>query len=295
LEILSISEVTRIELELTNTCNLKCPLCFRNTHPENIPNIKYRDLEDIIFQLEQYNNLKYITLAGPNSEPTLYPYLFELIEYLKLRSIEISIFINGETHDDLFYKKLGLTLRDKELSHKIYFTICGSTQELHEKYRVNSSLKKVLRNLDNALKFNPNVILTWIVFEYNQDDYLENKNKFKKYNLEVFYTLPIAEHFNLESYKKEGICLPKEQQKAYENIDKYDTNNIRCPALDYKFHLISSDGTVSNCSLHKIYGDKRCFECSAKNLAILENNKIYHIAEPESEISEVGLRLYDNN
>ena len=286
MEVLSIYEVERIELELTSTCNLSCPLCMRQVDSNIIPLIKYRDIEDIKKQINQYSKLKYVTIAGPTSEPTLYPDLFKLLQFLIKKNIEISLFINGNTHNDLYYKKLGIIMRNAK--GKIYFTIAGSTQELHEKYRVGSILDDVLRRYKIIDKFSGKAILTWIVFNYNEKDYIDNIEEFKKYyKIESFYTLPVQEHFLIDT----EIYLPEPMHSNY--INQIDRNNkdTNCPAHSYKFHLISSDGSVSNCSLHKLYGDKHCWECSKNNLKILKYNKIYHLAEPENEISEIELKL----
>ena len=286
MEVLSTSEVERIELELTSTCNLECPLCIRQVDKNSISKVKYRPLEEIISQIRKYNNLKYITIAGPTSEPTLYPDLFKLLQFLIKQNIEISLFINGNTHNDLYYKKLGIIMRSAK--GKVYFTIAGSTQELHEKYRVNSNLNEILRRYEIVEKFSGKAVLTWIVFNYNEKDYKENIEEFKKkYRMETFYTLPIQEHFLLGT----DIYLPEPMHSNYiNNIDRED-NDIQCPAHSYKFHLISSDGSVNNCSLHKLYGDSHCWECSNKNLSFLKYNKIYHVAEPENEVSEIDLKL----
>ena len=50
-------------------------------------------------------NLKYITIAGPTSEPTLYPDLFKLLIYLSKRKLEISLYINGNTQNTNYYKQ----------------------------------------------------------------------------------------------------------------------------------------------------------------------------------------------
>jgi len=285
---LPLEDVIRIELELTSTCNLECVLCSRETHSEFNGTNKFRPLVEITNQLDTYKNLKYITLAGPTSEPTLYPYLFDLIKYLISRDIEISLFINGDTHNELYYKKLGIIFQ-KAKGH-IYFTICGSTQELHSKYRVNSKLSRVLCNLDIIDKYTSSAILTWIVFEYNKIDFDNNYHLYQnKYDTEYFYTLPVAEHYNI---KKDGIHLPKEISAAYNEIDRDDTD-IKCPALSYKFTLISSSGESNPCNLYKNFGEAHCFECSKKNSELLRRNKIYHLAEPEDETSEIDLRLHD--
>ena len=282
--ILPICDVTRIELELTSTCNLECPLCLRQTHPETKIKIKHRTKDDIINQVKSYNNLKYITIAGPTSEPTLHPELFEIIKELIKLDLEISLYINGDTHNDDYYRKLGLIF--KSAKGHIYFTVCGSTQELHSKYRVNSKLDDVVRRFKIVDKWSKKGILTWLVFNYNIDDFNENYKMFKDYETEYFYTLPIQEHFNIDS----DIHLPEPQHSVYNNINR-NAIDYDCPAKKFGFHLISCDGEVNPCSLYKIYGTDRCFECSKNNAEFLREHKIMHVAEPEDDISEIEMRI----
>lgn len=282
-------DVERLEICLTSTCNLKCPLCIRETHRNYIDDkIKYRSYNEIIDQIDEYNNLKYVTIAGSISEPTLHPKLLDIIEYLISRDIEISLYINGDTHKDKYYRKLGIIFN--KAKGNIYFTICGSTQELHEKYRVNSSLERVLRRLDIIQTYSSKGILTWIIFNYNESDYHENKYKFHKYKMECFNTIPIQEHYDL----KEEIHLIDNLHNEYtKKINKKDFENIICPALDYKFELINYKGESHPCSLHDMYGIKHCWECSENNSKVLRENNIYHVAEAEDECSEIILR-YDS-
>ena len=280
--------IQRLELELTSTCNLKCPLCIREIVGGWDKN-QFRSLDEIQTQLNQYTNLKYITIAGAISEPTTYPELFDLISYLRKRNIEISLYINGDTKTDIYYTKLAMIFR--ECKGNIYFTICGSTQELHEKYRVNSKLDRVLHRLDIVNRYGNNKgILTWIVFNYNEQDFEDNYQYYKeKYRTEYFYSLPMAEHFKLTI----PIRLPEKLNKIYtEQIDRTDFSNITCPANKSNFVQVTYDGKVNPCSLYRLYGESHCFECSSKNLAVLRSNKIFNVAEPETEDSEIDLRLY---
>jgi MoaA/NifB/PqqE/SkfB family radical SAM enzyme len=284
-------EITRIELELTSTCNLKCPLCIRQIINSPMDNI-YRSLEEVVAQLDQYPNLKFVTIAGAKAEPTSYQYLLEVVRYLKKRDIEISLYINGDTRTDTYYVKLGVLFRN--CKGHIYFTICGSTQELHEHYRVNSKLNRVLSRLDIVNRYSNNRgILTWIVFNYNEQDFEENYQRFKdKYVTEYFYTLPMDEHFKLSG----NIRLPEKLHKVYmDRVDRTDFTNILCPANNSNFVQITYDGKINPCSLYRLYGEQHCFECSSKNLAVLRSNKIFNVAEPETEDSEINLRLYYDN
>lgn len=280
-------DVIRLELELTSLCNLECPLCIRTIvgAPDGF---MYRPLAEITASLDCYPNLQYVTIAGAICEPTTYPELFDLLIYLRKRDIEVSLYINGDTKNDSYYIKLGMMFR--ELRGNVYFTICGSTQALHEQYRVNSSLERVLRRLDIIDRYsNRRGILTWIVFNYNEQDFLEHYAEYKaKYTTEFFYTLPMAEHFELKS----TIRLPDKLNKIYtEQVDRQDFN-VECPANKNGFVQITYDGKVNPCSLYRLYGESHCWECSTKNLAVLRSNKIFNVAEPESDVSEIDLRLY---
>jgi MoaA/NifB/PqqE/SkfB family radical SAM enzyme len=258
----------------------------------HIPKNEYRALADILGQLDSYPNLEFVTVAGAISEPTSHPDLLEVLKYLKKRDIEISLYINGDTRLDSYYVKLGVLFRN--CKGNVYFTMCGSTQELHERYRVNSNLDKVLSRLDIVNRYSNNKgILTWIVFNYNEEDFETNYQKFKdRYRTEYFYTLPMDEHFKLGG----NIRLPDKLHKIYtDKIDRTNFSNITCPANKSNFVQITYDGNVNPCSLYRLYGEKHCFECSSKNLAVLRTNKIFNVAEPETEDSERDLRLYYDN
>lgn len=280
-------QIRRLELELTSFCNLKCPLCVREVMDIPEKN-QQRPLEEVLAQLDSYPNLEYVTLAGAIAEPTAYPNLIDIIIYLRKRDIEISLFINGDTRTDDYYIKLGIAFR--ECKGNIYFTMCGSTQELHEKYRVNSNLERVLRRLDIVNRYSGNKgMLTWLVFNYNEQDFHDNYQTYKdKYRTEFFYTVPMAEHFKLNS----TIRLPEKLHKVYmEQIDRQDFNVV-CPANKYDFVQITYDGKVHPCSLYRLYGESHCFECSTKNKAVLKANMIKNIAEAEDEESETPMRIY---
>ena len=166
-----------VELELTTLCNAKCPLCYRNSvyFDKHYPKTIIRPLNKIIEQLEQFKNIKYIRLVGSISEPTLYKDLFKLIEYLNARKILIEICTNGDTHNEDYWRELGRILKETD---KVYFTICGSTQELHETYRSGTSLKNILRNA-KALRESKHIdYCQCIRFNYNDNDL--NSNTFLK-------------------------------------------------------------------------------------------------------------------
>ena len=52
-----------------------------------------------------------------------------------------------------------------DLNDKIVFTICGSTQELHEKYRVGSNLNQIINHANSIQQSNKIDYCQFIKFE----------------------------------------------------------------------------------------------------------------------------------
>lgn len=180
--ILTVNDIKEFEIDLTGTCNLKCPLCTRNyEHANHMKNKNIRPIQDIIDQLNYFPNLNRIMLAGAVSEPSLYPQIFELIEYFNSRNIHIDMFTNGSTHNIEFWNRLGVLFANSYHKSTCTFTVCGSTQELHEKYRIGSSLEKLL---DNATSFRTSSlnrdVLQLIEFAYNSEDLKSDCNHIKE-------------------------------------------------------------------------------------------------------------------
>ena len=169
-----------IEIELTGTCNLKCPLCTRNYSHANHQTIKnIRSLDNIKLQLSKFKNLKHINIAGTVSEPTLYPYLLELLEWIISinPNIEIDLYSNASILDPELWKNIGKLFTTYK--HRMIFTICGSTQELHSKYRVGSDLQTILNNAEYFKSTNKSKsdYIQYIVFKYNEKDSFSDETK----------------------------------------------------------------------------------------------------------------------
>ena len=168
------SEVEEVEMDLVGLCNLKCPLCTRNySHANHMLYKNVRPLDEIIKQLDQFTNLQRFFIAGAVSEPTMYKDFLKFIEYLNSRNIYFELFTNGNTHKPDWWEELGNLVPKQCMT---VFTVCGSTQELHEKYRVGSNLQQIL---DHATAYRKNGKnndwIQHIRFDYNADDLKSNE------------------------------------------------------------------------------------------------------------------------
>lgn len=200
------SEYEMFEIELTGICNLDCPLCTKNyKHAKHMYGRNIRPLEEITAQLDGFEGLDQCNIAGTLSEPTLYPQFFELLEYLNKRDIQVDLFSNASLHDTDFWEKVGKTLKHKD---RIIFTICGSTQELHGKYRRGSKLSKVLENAEAFRKgagSKKNDYIQYIRFVYNAEDF------------ESLATKTICDEFNNTAHcDSEGVRLHNEYNNDFD-------------------------------------------------------------------------------
>lgn len=293
-------EVKEIEIDLTNICNLRCRLCARsNLEKSNFPmKPNFRNIDDWKKQFDGYTSLSIVYLAGIFSEPTLYPDLIGLLDYFKNRNIIVELYTNGNTHDIMWWKELGNHLTSCD---KVVFTVCGSTQELHEKYRVGSDLQQIL---DNARAFknpNNNDYVQHIMFKYNKHD-LVNMDKITdmfSHRL-MINTLPYNERFNIIE-EETDICLPDNQREIYERIKKcalkkYQSHKnfkINCVSHKNKFLTLDCFGNEYPCFLYKLYKQKPfdkgnyddildfkyefCFECEQYSEKLLNYYNIEQV------------------
>ena len=260
-----IDEVEELEIEMSTLCNARCPLCYRNyksfvNSPYNKPLI--RPFEDIVQQLDQYINLKYIMIVGSMSEPTLYPNFLQLVQYLKTRNIKIEICTNGDTKDDDFWNKLGLMLDDCD---EVYFTICGSTQKMHEHYRKNTNLENILHHAEILRNKRKIDYAQCIRFNYNSDDLDSNefknivKNFSHVYMTETFY--PKSQNNYVINFLENDFIPNKHKLNEYNKLKKLAEAKFQskiektaiCQSLQFKRQQIDVFGNVYPCYLFLEY------------------------------------------
>ena len=263
---LSVEDIKVVELELGSHCNLNCPLCHRNWKDAQhlIDGNNQRPVQDIINQLEKFPNLKTITIAGSISEPTLYKELFTLIKYITSRNVLFYLYTNGDTFKDPnYWETLGSLCNEHTL---VYFTICGTTQELHEKYRVGSSLERILRNHDafkKGMKYK-NDVLQYLRFEYNHQDYIDNIDSIRKlFSRESsIESMAYRERFALVNPNvPKDINMRVDLQVKYKVITKFgmkrfenkNTCSMDCSSYNTRFLSIDNNGREYPCYMHRIY------------------------------------------
>lgn len=253
-------KVLDLELELTTYCNASCGLCYRNytVFKEHYPENKVRPLEDVLAQLETFPDLEWIRLVGTISEPTMYKHFFPLVSYIKNRGIKIEICTNGDTHRPEWWAELSTLMNDQD---RVYFSICGSTQELHEIYRTGTSLERILKNARAFRSSNKNDYAQCIRFYYNSDDF--DSPQFKEMVSEfsnVYWTETFLQKDQNNYVDKTNLLKLRPNPKKindYVHMDKFARakyaspvkGKAYCMSWENKSQQVDIDGKVYPCYL----------------------------------------------
>lgn len=97
--------ISQCTVTLTRTCNLRCAFCYaKRAEYSETDTIKYDDLKRIVDFCNEAN-VKYIIFSG--GEPTLYPHILDILEYIKIRKYKMqpTIATNGIMLKDIDFCK----------------------------------------------------------------------------------------------------------------------------------------------------------------------------------------------
>lgn len=291
--------IKQLTIGTVNKCNLKCPLCMRQSYMSD------QDLKDSdqlnaskvisflkVLKTENFINLEKLIVMGTLSEPLLYKDLGYLIKEIKLlfNNVLIEIHTNGSTPTST-YKQLDTILSNKD---KIFIAIDGSTEEEHQRYRKGSSFKQIQSNILYIKSWNkdtrPILVSQFIKFwyNYNQENIeLAKKNckemQFDEF-LEIFSGYDMNPDFQLP-YKinnwKQKLQLNKlkynmKDLKLYPKLTQRQKDNFECLSIENKNTLI---GIYIN---HKNIIDI----CDGYNEELFKNDKFDNIVTLDDCISK---------
>ncbi len=110
-----------LELHPTNKCNSNCLFCNQTIHQRKGELIEFNQLLEFLKELVA-KGLKVVRISG-GGEPTTYPHLFELLEFLRVNNIVVSVF---STNGILFKEGLTQKLRDVSIQI-IHFSLQAPT------------------------------------------------------------------------------------------------------------------------------------------------------------------------
>jgi len=252
-------------VEVSSMCNALCPQCDRYkpgtlTIHDHVTNT-YWSLEKFkqVFTPDDLKLVKVFNFAGLYGDPATNPNLPSMVDYvIKNSSAWIIIETNGSIKTTEWWYNLG-----KIGGHrlKVQFDVDGSTQEIHEKYRVNTNLYKVLNNMLAFSKTGCETKVMTILFKHNEDDLSAIKELTKKYgatewdstqSLRFYNTHDVYRYTDKQGNEKilETPTVTKRSTsrlRRIRNFSNVKADTIVCPNAEANFLQVDSYGNVWPC------------------------------------------------
>lgn len=247
-------------LEITDYCNLACPMCPRPNMTRQLGHMKFEAFKKIIDEVKDYIELVY--LSGGLGEPLMHPRFVDMVRYAVQSGVRLGISSNAT----LLRPKFVDAILDAGPS-LIMLSLDGATAETHESIRVGSKFVATMRNVEHFLNEkarrglrDPFTIVQMIYMPENQheaDMFYERWKSFTALDsirLKQFLDLQGASRVPgdpppLESHEKLSCILPWRQL----SIAWDGTLALCCADLNFK----NSMGNVETHTIEALWNSEK--------------------------------------
>lgn len=237
-----------IQIEPTDICNLKCPLCPASDESLK-PKRGFMSYETFQAILEELGGVLIAVYLYSWGEPFLNKDIFRMIENCSSHNILTLIPTNGhclQTLDE------ALAVVDSGLT-AIIIAIDGSTQEIYQAYRKGGDLEKVKRCaalLEEAKSKRgsalPYTCMRTVVTRDNQDDLANIERLAHDLGVNMFSTKTVGCKTHDEAFKDYEPTVGNLRRFEYDGERKTDKPQIQC-IYPFRQPTIKWDGTVVGC------------------------------------------------
>jgi Predicted Fe-S oxidoreductases len=221
-----ISCTALANIDLTNRCNMNCPICFANANQAGF--VYEPDFETIVKMLEMLRSerpIKCTAVQFSGGEPTIYPKFVEVIRKAKeLGFAQVQVATNGIK----FAKDFELLKQAQEAGlNSIYLSFDGVSDDIYLQARDRKMFDVKLKVLENLRKLEkpPSVILVPTVVKGVNDHQIGDIVKFAFDNADVircvnFQPVAFTGRITKEDLTKGRFTLPDlamalEEQTGY--------------------------------------------------------------------------------
>jgi radical SAM protein with 4Fe4S-binding SPASM domain len=269
-------------IELTNTCNAKCPLC--PTGSDSLDRNKGFISTSLFAKImKEIAQLAYkVQLSSWNyGEPFMHPQWFELFSM-----IPENVNHKTSTNGLVFYKQETIDLLAKSNLNECIVSIDGSTKEFNATYRKGVDLDRIYEGLKyfrekyGQLIHRPKIKIQTVLFPYNKDDLVNIKSRFEGLYDEIYYKLP---NFNMTEYNETNEINRQTQLKVIETIPNSCSMFSRSFVInwngdcnpcchDYQGHVII--GNANSQTINEIFNSDKSREFYARIITNRKQNDI---------------------
>jgi len=251
-----IDAISRIHIEPTNICTLKCAGCSRTRFIEQWPQHWKNhslDIDTVLEFLDIDLCDKKILLCGNYGDPIYHPDFIEFVHRLKQRGATLSIITNGSHRTQEWWEQLVGNLTNQD---RIHFSVDG-TPENFTQYRVNADWATIKTGMQVVAQSSCQSVWKYIPFSFNQHDIDRVEKLSQEIGIDQFQLYP-SDRFD----EKTQWLVPDSNllgaryrsQTDWKSGDSQTTVKPKCQ--DGAEHFITADGHYSSCCYladHRFY------------------------------------------
>jgi len=211
---LHLTHTCLANVDLTNRCNLRCPICFANANAAGyVYEPSFEQIVDMLQMLRDERPVPTPAVQFSGGEPTIYPRFFDVIKKAKeLGFAQIQVATNGIR----FAKEPEFLRKSTEAGlNTIYLQFDGLNDDIYMASRgvpMVETKMKVIENLRRMEK-HPSVVLVPTVVKGINDDQVGEIFKFALRNIDVvrginFQPVAFTGRIDQESRAKQRYTLP---------------------------------------------------------------------------------------
>jgi len=254
----------QLHLEITTNCQASCPMCGRNNHGLDNPNLKIKGwtLDDYktIITPEVISQVRMLYFCGNYGDPLLNNDLIEMIKYtVEIKpTIDIRVHTNGSLRSVQWWKDLAEALPEE---HAVVFALDGLEDTQHI-YRVGTDFNKIIKNAKAFINAGGLAKWAFIRFKHNEHQVDEARQLAKEIGFHEF-SLKDSSRWLIEPkfpvMKKDNTVnyyLKPSQYSEIKIIDETVINNykqilenteVECYAQHMREAYIDAYGNVFPC------------------------------------------------
>ncbi|HAJ56813.1 MAG TPA: hypothetical protein DCL35_03475 [Candidatus Omnitrophica bacterium] len=240
---------THLQVEPSNICNLRCPLCHVVTDHKPRGYLQLEDFKKLMDEVGDY--LLFLHFWGWG-EPFMNSDFFSMIRYAKSKGLKIITSTNGHFFED---DKNIDQLIDSGLDVLI-FALDGLDEKTYEQYRAQGDLQKAMRGLKRLLERRrqrgalfPRVNLRMLVTRDNEGQ-VETMKEFARESGADIFSLKTMCGFDNSAEAGERLPCNREYRRfEYDDFGKPIRKKNRCKKM-WNHPTVYLDGSVVPCDYY---------------------------------------------
>jgi len=181
------------QIDLTNRCNLTCPICFASANSAGyVAEPSYEMVVEMLQALRDQRPYPATAIQFTGGEPTIHPDFHRIIEKTnRMGFSHVQIATNGITHANLEFARRSA---DAGL-HTLYLQFDGLNDAMYRKLRTEDLLEKKLACVENCHKTGMKICLVPTIVKGVNDDQVGEIFRFAVQNIEAISAIsyqPVA-------------------------------------------------------------------------------------------------------